>query len=156
MVLLHVTSQPVFSEFHFFSVTTIRSLLSNVTLVSLSNIYLLQLWNKNLLLPQWGLNHQSGDRKAFWGVYHTLSLVWAAGCLSPRQTAALPKRSALGVQGCSRGNWHAMVDVNFDLSFPTSPPLLPTISKWRCLRNWYQIHVNLGIFSASSFRSKEA
>lgn len=113
MVLLHVESQPMFSESHIFSVTAVRSLLPNMTLEGLSNIYLLQLWNKSIVLLEWGLIHQRGDRKVFWGLCHTISLVWAVGCLSPRQTPALPKHCTPGVQGYPRGNRHAMVGCQF-------------------------------------------
>lgn len=70
----------------FFPVTAIYSLLPHLTLVSLSNICLLQLWNQNPVLPWWGLIHLRGDRKVFSQKHYTP-----------------------GVQGYPKGNQYDMV-----------------------------------------------
>lgn len=65
-------------------------------------------------------------------------------------------RSAIpqGYRGAQRVISTTWWDVKFDLSFTISLPSLPSISEWRCLRNWY--HMNLGIFSAGSFQALKA
>lgn len=66
--------------------TAVYSLLPHLTLVSLSNICLLQLWNQNPVLPWWGLIHLRGDRKVFSQKHYTP-----------------------GVQGYPKGNQYDMV-----------------------------------------------
>lgn len=48
--------------------------------------------------------------------------------------------------------------VNFDRSFPKSPPLLHSISKWSCLRNWFQFHESRDFFcwQLLKLRSKDS
>lgn len=132
MFALHLASQPVFSAPHFFFLSLLYVPCCHTWLLWICQIFAFfsyETWNP--------FSH--GEVSFIWGeIERHLA------------KSTIPQ----GYRGAQRVISTTWWDVKFDLSFTISLPSLPSISEWRCLRNWY--HMNLGIFSAGSFQALEA